>query len=392
MIRQASTSPQPTHGAQARAGFEDGRVGVILVEDVSCIQSSRTLVTGQRQERPGMLRHISDSFLGGTVGLIGRTSFTGAGLTPRSRKVSLESNRASGSDSESGNSVGMRDDLTYRMPSTRDLLERKIQEQDDRVKNLDHTRKKKDGDLRILYSEILTIKRQKLKDQYLRRLQVNKLKREYKAVAARVKVYRRDMHDQESLNGYAELIKGAAPTTADSAYVMRLQNQLGKAIKKMDMMQSQMDLIQQACDEVMDSLNEDIGDVIEEKCKVEVEMKEETETLKKEKDAMEKKYKEQWISEKLRHMRLKEEAEKMSNLDVSIDDKEEVRNAPILFRKQTEMSKGGIIDNLKVELERMAQEMERSEGKLLCAIRKKQEEINRMQKIITKTPQVLNLS
>lgn len=347
-------------------------------------------------ERPGMLRQISNSLLQSGRSIVRRNSFTGlaagdssASMRSRNRgsvlgkQVSHRSTASAGGGSN-GRQPRRRSfsfenfNLVHAEPSTeRDMLECKIQERDEQVKELEHEKREREKDLKEVRGWADDVKRQRLRDEHLRKLQIHRLKREHKAMTARVKVFKRDMNDKESLHGYAELIKGAAPTAVDSSYVMRLQSQLSKAIKKMEAMQGQMNLVQETCEEVLVSLNEEIGDVIDEKCKVQIEMQEQVDNIKKEKVAMEKKCEEEFAKEEEKHKKLLEKEEKLNNPDTSVKDNE----PGSVSDEEANENIGEEINKVKKELDQLANEREKSERALRSAIRKKKEEIARMEQL-----------
>jgi len=412
MIKQLSSysvGTTATSVSGARSGSEDSRSNQrgfkrqsaheVNTSSRSMGERGQTNGDGDGAGRPGMFRQISTSLMQSGRAMVRRNSFTGlasgdssASTRGRNRGDMLGkqgSHRSSASvgvfgGGSSGKEPRRRSfsfenfNLVHSEPSTeRDILEAKVQDRDEQVKHLEHDKRENEENMKEFRSEFDDVKRQRLQDEHLRKLQIHRLKREHKAMTARVKVFKRDMHDKESLHGYAELIKGAAPTAVDSSYIMRLQSQLSKAIKKMEAMEGQMNLVQETCEEVLVSLNEEIGDVIDEKCKVQVEMQEQVDNIKKERAAMEKKFQDELAKEEEKHKKLLEKENNINNPDV----KEEEDDGSLKDDEEETQGIDDEINKIKKELSQLVNEKEKSERALRSAIRKKKEEIARMQQL-----------
>ena len=65
---------------------------------------------------------------------------------------------------------------------------------------------------------------------------------------------------------------GAAPVCVDSGYVLHLQSQLSKSMQTMGVLDNQIGMVKRSCDEVVKSLKEEIADVMDDKCRVEMEL------------------------------------------------------------------------------------------------------------------------
>jgi len=70
----------------------------------------------------------------------------------------------------------------------------------------------------------------------------------------------------------ANLIRDAAPPNKDSAYLMMLQDQLAKANIKLDHLGSQTEIVLHKGEEVVESLREEMNEVIRERCRMELEL------------------------------------------------------------------------------------------------------------------------
>jgi len=77
----------------------------------------------------------------------------------------------------------------------------------------------------------------------------------------------------DSLQLYAEVIKKDAakiPEATDSSYVMRMQAQLCKCMHSMGIVENQMELVKETCEELIKSLKDAITNTLEEKSQVEL--------------------------------------------------------------------------------------------------------------------------
>mmetsp|Transcript_40313 Transcript_40313/g.40863 ORF Transcript_40313/g.40863 Transcript_40313/m.40863 type:complete len:215 (+) Transcript_40313:330-974(+) len=124
-----------------------------------------------------------------------------------------------------------------------------------------------------------------MKEAILHRIEVERLKRQTKAVEERFTVLEKDMQNTDAIREYAELIKSVAPKggNVDSQYVMKLQSQLAKAVKRMDATSHQMTQVEQSCEEVVNSLKKEIGDIVEDRCRTELELMKQLELLEEQK-------------------------------------------------------------------------------------------------------------
>ena len=153
-------------------------------------------------------------------------------------------------------------------------------------------------------------------------------KRQSRAAHQRIKVYKRDMDDMESLHGYAELIQEAAPQTTDSTYVLKLQKQIKKANDRMDQQKEEMEVIRRSNEDVMESLMAEVCEVVEDRCRVEVDMANQIKHLRREMGKGEAKLREELeqLERKLAKARSRlerfEKAEDVDDSDASKHDEE----------------------------------------------------------------------
>jgi chromosome segregation ATPase len=71
---------------------------------------------------------------------------------------------------------------------------------------------------------------------------------------------------------------------------MKLQSQLAKAVKKMDATAHQMAQVEQSCEEVVGSLKKEISEIVEDRCRTELELRKQLEMLEEQKAEMQAEY------------------------------------------------------------------------------------------------------
>lgn len=162
-------------------------------------------------------------------------------------------------------------------------LEKKVRGKDADMSGLEKLRVEKKNELESLQKEVDSERLVQMKEAILHRIEVERLKRQTKAVEERFTVLEADMKNTDAIREYAELIKSVSPKGADSQYVMKLQSQLAKAVKRMDATSHQMTQVEQSCEEVVNSLKKEIGDIVEDRCRTELELMKQLELLEEQK-------------------------------------------------------------------------------------------------------------
>jgi chromosome segregation ATPase len=120
-----------------------------------------------------------------------------------------------------------------------------------------------------------------MKEQLVHKIESDRLKKQTTAVTERLETLERDMRDKQAIHEYATLIKGVAPQGGvDSQYLIKLQNQLAKAVKKMEGTTAKMTQIESSCDQVVNSLRSEIADIVEDRCRTELELRKQLQVLK----------------------------------------------------------------------------------------------------------------
>lgn len=198
-------------------------------------------------------------------------------------------------------------------------LERQVRARDANISSLEKIRLEKHQELAALQAELEEERLRQMKESILHRVEVERLKRQTKAVEERLGALERDMQDKDAIHEYANLIKGVAPKGGvDSQYVMKLQSQLAKAVKKMDATAHQMAQVEQSCEEVVSSLKKEISEIVEDRCRTELELRRQLELLEEQKAEMQAEYDDRIRENQKELERLKEKV----SVEVSVEDLE----------------------------------------------------------------------
>lgn len=200
-------------------------------------------------------------------------------------------------------------------------LERDIRSKDANISGLEKMRMEKEQELESLQKELDEERLLQMKESILHRIEVERLKRQTKAVEERLAVLEKDMQNKEAIREYAELIKSVAPKggLVDSQYVMKLQSQLAKAIKRMDATSHQMTQLEHSCEEVVNSLKKEIGEIVEDRCRTELELRRQLELLEEQKLEIQSEYDDRIILNQQELERLKAKV----TVEVTLEDLEQ---------------------------------------------------------------------
>merc|ERR1711907_7623 len=152
----------------------------------------------------------------------------------------------------------------------------------------------------------------------------------------------RDMQNKEAIREYAELIKSVAPKggSVDSQYVMKLQSQLAKAVKRMDATSYQMVQVEQSCEEVVNSLKKEISEIVEDRCRTELELRKQLELLEEQKVEMETEYDDRIRLNQQELERLKEKVTVEAKLE-KLNNVQEMQKRTIEELNETLKNSGG---------------------------------------------------
>jgi len=211
--------------------------------------------------------------------------------------------------------------LTEEDEGERGKLESNVRAKDADISGLEKLRVEKQEELESLQKELDSERLLQMKESILHRIEVERLKRQTKAVEERLTVLEKDMQNKDAIREYAELIKSVAPKggNVDSQYVMKLQSQLGKAVKRMDATSHQMTQLEHSCEEVVNSLKKEIGDIVEDRCRTELELKKQLDLLEEQKKDIQSEYDDRILLNQQELERLKEKV----TVEVTLEDLEQ---------------------------------------------------------------------
>jgi chromosome segregation ATPase len=172
-------------------------------------------------------------------------------------------------------------------------LEREVQQRDASVSALERARQEKQQQLEALEKELEKERLTQMTEALVHKIESERIKRQTVHAEDRLQALEQDMQDKAAINEYANLIKGVAPKGGvDSQYVMKLQAQLQKAVKKMEATSGQMNELEVESQQVVDGLTADITQLIQERCRAELELRKQMEVLDEEKREMQLEYEE----------------------------------------------------------------------------------------------------
>jgi len=242
-------------------------------------------------------------------------------------------------------------------------LEKQVRARDASISSLEKTRLEKHQELMALQNELEEERLRQMKEAILHRIEVERLKRQTKAVEERLEALEKDMQDKDAIHEYANLIKGVAPKGGvDSQYVMKLQSQLAKAVKKMDATAHQMAQVEQSCEEVVNSLKKEISDIVEDRCRTELELRKQLELLEEQKGEMQAEYDDRIRENQKELDRLKEKAS--SSVTTSIADLE--NELEMTEAKLEQLN--NIHEMQERTIEELGQTLENSPGEAVAAV------------------------
>jgi chromosome segregation ATPase len=182
-------------------------------------------------------------------------------------------------------------------------LESQVRQRDASVSALEKARQEKQQELNKLEEELEEERLQQMKEALSHKIESERIKRQTQHAEDRLKALEHDMQDKAAIHEYANLIKSVAPKTgADSQYVIKLQTQLQKAVKKMETTTEHMKELDEAGKEAVEAISQEIGQLVEDRCRTELELRKQMEVLQEQKREMQIKYEER-IRENLKTLK-----------------------------------------------------------------------------------------
>lgn len=153
----------------------------------------------------------------------------------------------------------------------RESLEHQISRRDQYISHLQHDLQKMQSQLSQFQKDNSTLRRQQLESTHRHSIVTKLWRRTNDGLRARVECFENET-TPAAAREIANLIRDAAPPNKDSAYLMMLQDQLTKANAKLDHLGSQTEIVLHKGEEVVESLREEMNEVIRERCRMELEL------------------------------------------------------------------------------------------------------------------------
>ena len=153
----------------------------------------------------------------------------------------------------------------------RDTLEYQINRRDAYITKLKSDLHRMQTQLGQYTKDNSTLRRQQLESTHRHGIAIKLWRRTNDGLNARVECFENET-TPTAAREIANLIRDAAPPNKDSAYLMMLQDQLTKATVKLDHLGSQTEIVLHKGEEVVESLREEMNEVIRERCRMELEL------------------------------------------------------------------------------------------------------------------------
>lgn len=163
-------------------------------------------------------------------------------------------------------------------------LEKEVRQRDGTISALEKARAEKQQELQKIERELEEERMQQMKEALVHKIESERIKRQTAHAEERLKALEHDMQDKAAIHEYANLIKGVAPKGGvDAQYVQKLQAQLQKAVHKMETTTQEMKALEDGSREVVDQLTAEIAQLVEERCRTELELRKQMEVLQEQK-------------------------------------------------------------------------------------------------------------
>jgi chromosome segregation ATPase len=172
-------------------------------------------------------------------------------------------------------------------------LEKVVRQRDGTISALEKARAEKQQQLAALEAELEKERLVQMKEALMHKIESERIKRQTANAEERLKCLETDMQDKAAIHEYANLIKGVAPKAGvDAQYVTKLQSQLQKAVAKMETTTEQMNALEANSNEVVDALTAEIAELVEDRCRTELELRKQLEVLETQKRDIQTEYEE----------------------------------------------------------------------------------------------------
>ncbi|KAL7512487.1 hypothetical protein ACHAXN_009421 [Cyclotella atomus] len=167
----------------------------------------------------------------------------------------------------------------------RNTLEHQINKRDIRISKLQQDLHALQNQYRQMQKDHTTLRRQQLESTHRHDIALKLWSRTNEGLKARVECFEKET-TATAAKEIASLIRDAAPSNKDSAYLMMLQEQLNKATVKLDHLGGQTDVVLHKGEEVVESLREEMNEVIRERSRMEIELLDQEKMLEEDKKWM----------------------------------------------------------------------------------------------------------
>lgn len=183
-----------------------------------------------------------------------------------------------GDDEEDAIQITVEDEPTE--DPERVQLEKVVRQRDGAISALEKARAEKQQQLAALEAELEKERLVQMKEALMHKIDSERIKRQTNNAEERLKCLETDMQDKAAIHEYANLIKGVAPKAGvDAQYVTKLQSQLQKAVAKMEATTEQMNALEANSNEVVDALTVEISELVEDRCRTELELRKQLDVL-----------------------------------------------------------------------------------------------------------------
>lgn len=152
-----------------------------------------------------------------------------------------------------------------------ETLERTIQRRDIRIADLQTEIRHCQAELQRCARDDHALRRGLLESTHRHTVAVKLWRRTNAGLKARVECFEQEA-TPSAAREIANLIRDAAPSNKDSSYLIMLQDQLTKAMTKLDHLSSQTEIVLHKGEEVVESLREEMNEVLRERCRMELEL------------------------------------------------------------------------------------------------------------------------
>ena len=152
-----------------------------------------------------------------------------------------------------------------------ETLERTIQRRDIRIADLQTEIRHCQAELQRCARDDHALRRGLLESTHRHTVAVKLWRRTNAGLKSRVECFEQEA-TPSAAREIANLIRDAAPSNKDSSYLIMLQDQLTKAMTKLDHLSSQTEIVLHKGEEVVESLREEMNEVLRERCRMELEL------------------------------------------------------------------------------------------------------------------------